>query len=124
MGEFKYYTLVGVNLSRGKDMIPKFSRDFLMRWTTNEKESASLAQEMIKNKLFETTEKEAVNAVGLSEAYDIQGIKMRLRFCPEITAHLYETDFVLTDDWLDILIDSANYCDYGKKQLAESQIKI
>jgi hypothetical protein len=124
MEDFKYYTLVGINLSRGKDMIPKFSRDFIMRWTTNEKDKANLANEMVKNKLYETSEKEAIEAVRLSEAYDLTGIRMRMRFCPEITAHLYETEFVLTDEWLDILIESANVSDYGKKQLAESQIRI
>ena len=124
MGEFKYYTLFGVNLSRGKDMIPKFSRDFLLRWTTNERETANLAQEMVKNELFKTTEKEAIEACGFSEAFDLTGIRIRMRYCPEITAHLFETDFVLTDEWLNILIDSANYSDHGKKQLADSRINI
>ncbi len=125
MDEFKYYTLFGVELSQGEDMKPVLKKDFTYRWTTNERESADLAMNMVNNKLFKTSKKEAVKAVGLSvDAAMISGIKSRMIFCPQITAHLFETDFVLDNDYIEILIDSANVSDYGKKQLAESKIRL
>jgi len=125
MDKFKYYTLFGVELSQGKDMKPVLKKDFTYRWTTNERESADLAMNMVDNKLFKTSKKEAIEAVGLNvDAAMISGIKSRMMFCPQITAHLFETDFVLENDCIEILIDAANVSDYGKKQLAESQIRL
>ena len=125
MGEFKYYTLFGVELTQGRDMKPNLSRDFIHRWSTNEKDSAELAMHMVNNKIFKTTKKEAVEAVGLGvDAACISGIKSRMMFCPQITAHLFETDFVLDNDSIEILIDAANVSEYGKRQLAASQIRL
>jgi len=125
MDEFKYYTLFGVELSQGKDMKPILKKDFTYRWSTNERKSAELAMHMINNKIFKTTKKEAVDAVGLGvDAAMISGIKSRMMFCPQITAHLFETDFVLDNDYIEILIDAANVSDYGKEQLAASQIRL
>jgi hypothetical protein len=125
MEEFKYYTLFGVELTQGKDMKPNLARDFIHRWTTNERESAKLAMCMVDNKMYKTSKKEAVEAVGLGiDAACISGIKSRMMFCPQITAHLFETDFVLEDDYIEILIDAANVSDFGKEQLAASQIRL
>jgi len=125
MEDFKYYTLFGVELTQGKDMRPALQKDFTYRWTTNERKSADLAMNMVDNKLFKTSKKEAVKAVGLNvDAAMISGIKSRMMFCPQITAHLFETDFVLDDDSIEILIDAANVSDYGKEQLAASRIRL
>ena len=125
MGEFKYYTLFGVELTQGKDMKPNLARDFIHRWTSNERESIKLAMCMVNNKMYKTSNKEAIEAVGMDmDAACISGIKSRLMFCPQITAHLFETDFVLDDDSIEILIDAANISDYGKRQLASSRIRI
>jgi len=125
MEDFKYYTLFGVELTQGKDMKPNLSRDFIHRWSTNERKSAELAMHMVNNKIFKTTKKEAVYAVGLGiDAAMISGIKSRMMHCPQITAHLFETDFVLDNDSIEILIDAANVSDYGKEQLAAAQIRI
>jgi len=123
--DFKYYTFFGVRLSHGDDMVPKYSRDFILRWTTHERDLCNLAQAMIDNKMFPTTSAEAVAAVGMSnEAYSISAIKMRMTFNPDVTAHLFETDWVLEDEWLQIMIDAANVSDFGKQKLAEARIKI
>ncbi len=125
MEDFKYYTLFGVELTQSKDMKPNLARDFIYRWTTNERESAGLAMHMVNNKIFKTTKKEAVEAVGLGvDAACISGIKSRLMFCPQLTAHLFETDFVLDNNSIQILIDAANVSDYGKEQLAASRIRL
>jgi len=125
MEDFKYYTLFGVALTQDKDMNPVFKKDFTYRWTTNEKDSADLAMNMVNNKIFKTTKKEAVQAVGLGvDAANISGIKCRLMFCPEITAHLFETNFVLDNEYIQILIDAANVSKFGKEQLVASQIKL
>jgi hypothetical protein len=122
---FKYYTLFGVRISTDKNMKPTFSRDFVLRWTSNERKSCDLAKEMLKNELFKTTPKEAIEAVGLeSESAQITGISARLRANQDITAHLFETDDVLTNNWLDILIEAANTSDYGKNQLAKAKIRM
>jgi len=125
MEDFSYYTLFGVNLGMDKDMKPKFSRDFILRWTTNEKEGAKLASLVYKDKIFKTTEKEAILLAGIGdEAYSLKVIKIRMRFCPEISAHLFKTEFPLEDDWIDILLEAANVSDYGKKQLADTKINL
>jgi len=125
MKDFKYYTLFGVRLRRGDNMIPKYDRDFLLRWTSHERTNADRAKAMVDNKMFKTTDGQAIAAVGIgNEAHSIHGIKLRVIYNPEISSHLYETDFVLTDEWLDLLIDSANYSDHGKKMLAESKIRL
>ena len=125
MGDFKYYTLFGVELTQGKDMRPVLKKDFTHRWTTNEREAATLAMNMVDNKIFKTDKKEAVQAVGLEvDSACISGIKSRMMFCPQISAHLFETDFVLDDDSIEILIDAANVSDFGKEQLAAAQIKL
>ena len=125
MEDFKYYTLFGVELSQDKNMKPIYKKDFTYRWSTNEREMADLAMHMVDNKLFKTSKKEAVEAVGLfMDATNISGIKSRMMFCPQITAHLFETDFVLDNDSIQILIDAANVSDSGKRQLVEAQIRI
>lgn len=125
MDDFKYYTLFGVRLSNGPDMKPKFSRDFIIRWTSNERQACKLAQAMIENKMLPTTKIEAIKAVGLDqEAAGITGIKLRMQFNPDISAHLFETDFVLEDEWVQIMIEAANVGDYGKEKLAEARIRL
>ncbi len=125
MKDFKYYTLFGVRLSCDADMKPKYSRDFILRWTTNEREACDLAKMMIENELAPTPQNEALEAVGITEeGASIFAIQTRLRFNPEITTHLFETDFVLMDDWVQIMIDAANVSDYGKEKLAEARIKM
>jgi hypothetical protein len=125
MDGFKYYTLFGVNLTRGENMNPKYSKDFILRWTSNEIESAKLAEQMRDNLLFKTTEKEAIQSVGLGpEAASLTGIKARMSFCSEISAHLVHTDFPMNDEDIEMLIDTANYCESSRKTLAEAQIKL
>lgn len=125
MEVFEYCTFFGVRLGRDKDMIPKFSIDFIMRWTTNDKENSKLAEEMIKNELFKTTSAEAVEAVGLGEiASNLSSVSLRMRFNPDITAHMFVTKFPMTDEWLQTMIDYANICDDGKKKLSEALIRI
>jgi len=125
MEDFKYYTLFGVELTQTKDMKSILKRDFIYRWTTHEKEKAELAMCMVDNQMFKTTKKEAIQAVDLGiDATNISGIKSRMMFCPQITSHLFETDFILDDDSIQILIDSANVSEYGKKQLADAIVKL
>ena len=125
MEEFKYYTLFGVELTQGKDMIPVLKKDFTHRWSTNERKNAELAMCMVDNKMYKTSKKEAVEAVGLGiDAACISGIKSRIMFCPQITAHLFETDFVLDDDDIETLIYAANVSDSSKKLLANAQIRL
>jgi hypothetical protein len=125
MEDFKYYTLFGVRLSHGPDMKPKFSRDFLLRWTTNERQACNLAQAMIDNKMFPTTKIEAIKAAGLDqEAAGISGIILRMQFNPDISAHLFETEFPLEDQWVQILIDAANVGDFGREKLAEARVRL
>ncbi len=125
MENFKYYTLFGVRMDRGNNMDSILSRDFIMRWSTNEINAALFGIEMFNNEMFKTSKEEALHAVGLTqEGVSLAGIKIRMMHCSEITAHLFETDFVLEDDWIDILIGAANVSEDGKKQLIEAQIKI
>ncbi len=125
MEDFKYYTLFGVNLKHDKDMIPYFERDFLLRWTSNEKKGAELASAISKDEIFKTSENEAILLAGIgNEAYSLKGIKMRMMFCPEISAHLFRTEFPLEDEWINILLESANVSDCGKKQLADSKVNL
>lgn len=125
MDVFRYYTLFGVNLTRGEDMNPSYSRDFIFRWTSNERESAKLAEQMKDNLLFKTTGAEAVESVGLGpELTNLTGIKIRMLHCPEISAHLVSTDFPMRDEDIDILVDTANYSDSSIKTLVDSRIKL
>jgi len=125
MEDFKYYTLFGVNLSHDNDMIPKFSRDFIMRWTSNERENSKFAKSLSDDQLFKMDQMEAMNVAGIGqEGCDIIGIKTRLMFCPEISAHLFETNFVMTDEYVDIMIELANIDKSGRELLAKAKIKI
>lgn len=125
MDGFRYYTLFGVNLTRGEDMNPIYSRDFIFRWTSNERENAELAEQMKNNLLFKTTGKEAIEAVGLGpELTNLTGIKTRMMHCPEISAHLVSTDFPMCDEDIDILVDTANYSKSSIKTLVDSRIKL
>ena len=125
MEKFKYYTLFGVEVSVGKNMEPVFKPDFLYRWTSNERKSVNIANSMVDNQLFKTTKKEAIDALNLNEeCTSISGIKSRLMFCPQISAHLFETDFVLTHEDINVIIESANSSEHGRKLLSDSKVRI
>ncbi len=48
----------------------------------------------------------------------------RLRYCPDISAHLFITDFVMRDEDVDIMIQAANVCDSSRELLASSKIRL
>lgn len=125
MDVFKYYTLFGVSIKKNRDLTTTLERDFIFRWTTNERESANLALEMSNNKLFKTSKEEAMKSVGMiNEAVNISGIISRLKFCPDISAHLFETDFVMTNEYVDIMIQAANVCDSSRELLVAATIRM
>lgn len=125
MESFKYYTLFGVSIKKNKNLTTSLERDFILRWSSNERESAELAVQMMNNKIFKTSEREALDSVGLNfEALNINGIRSRMRFCPEISAHLFETDFVMTNKDVDIMIKAANVCDSSRELLVSAKVNL
>jgi len=125
MDDFKYYTLFGVNIKKHKNLTTTLERDFIFRWSTNERKAANLALAMTNNQLFKTTRKEAMIAVGLTpEAVNIAGIISRIHFCENISAHLFETDFVMSNKDVDIMIEAANICESSRELLVASTIKL
>lgn len=126
MEDFKYYTMFGVRADTDtKTMTPKFARDFVLRWTTNEREACKLAQAMVDNEMCPTTSMEACDAVGIThEASAIEAVAMRVRFNPSITVHLFETDWLCENEFIDIMINAANVSDFGKEKLVESRINL
>ena len=97
----------------------------MFQWSSAEFQNAQLAQAMTENELFPTTKEEAIAAVGLGrETASLAGIQMRMRFNPDLTAHLVTTEFMICAEDIDIIIHSANVSDHGRQLLAQSKIRL
>ena len=124
MDGFNYYYIFGVRLERKEDLTPKISLDFMIEYNDNDVDNCNLAQAMIENELFPTTNREATEACNLKRiGAELQAAKFMIS-ANNLTVHKIKSDIPLDREDLHSFVDVCNYSKESLKKLKEAEIRI
>jgi len=120
--EEEYHHIIGVRTVRADSGRPKLSCDFVITITPDQITKSRLAESMYKNKLWKTTYREAIEAVGLQEL-DAALWASKIRASSNMmTIHKFVTNFEMTREDFDIFVQAANVSDGTLKKLMDGKI--
>lgn len=119
-----YIIAVGIHPATAGEQAGKMFLKYTPIYFTNDDvESMQHAYMLTKDKLFKTTNAEAVKGVGCEELSSaIAGIKMGA-FANQCTLHHFSSEVELKEDDLDNIVKAANTSDYFKDKLKNSIIR-
>ena len=120
--EIKYYYLCAVRLRAKENMTSELYLDSVISYTTEDIMKANLARGMVENELIITTMKEALEAVGLTRMNgELFGFDLRVK-ANMLTVHKFICDSSMDEEYIDMYIRSANFCESSRKKLQEARV--
>jgi hypothetical protein len=117
---FKYY--FGVRVDSTLENSGRLELDGMLEITEEDIKNAKLAESMIKNEIWKTTNKEALEACHLEHLTAIIAMQYRAN-ANNLSLHMIQTDFKLKEKDLRMWVDSCNYDKVAKQKLIDSKVR-
>jgi len=119
-----YIIAVGVYAATaGKKAGKMFLKYRPIHFTNDDVESMQHAYMLSQDKLFKTTNSEAVKVVGCEMlSSEISGVKLAAT-ANQCTLHHFSSQYEMDEEALEIIVKSANNSDYFKEKLRTSRIR-
>lgn len=124
--EAKYYYIIGVKRMLPRDISKptKLVCDFVIEHTEDDVKKIKLAKGMVDNELCPTSQDKAIKAVGARYLVEmLQAVKLRAN-ANQLTVHKFKSEFRIEEEWFDIFVETANFCEDTRKKLKDAQIRI
>lgn len=119
-----YHYIVGVATKTMRSSKPgEIYMKYLLRFTNEEIVRVRDAVRLSHDKLFPTTQKEALIVTDTSELVYSLSAMLRSASANDATLHHFSSDMKMKDEDLEMVVKAANYSDSSMKQLMQARIR-
>lgn len=119
-----YHYIVGVASKTMKSDNPgEMYMKYLLKFTNEEVTRVRDAVRLSRDRLFPTTQKEALIVTDTSELVYSLSAMLRSASVNDATLHHFSSDVEFTDEDLEMIVKAANYSESSKEQLMQARIK-
>jgi len=121
---YNYYYIFGVRQISTKELKLKLIVDFIIDYTPKDIENAEMAKNMVENKIFSTTESEAIDSNNLNElSHNLTAMRLRCRM-NNISVHKIKTEYPMEPEDIEMFVAAAEYSEDTRKKLNEARINL
>ena len=119
-----YHYIVGVATRSMRSSNPgEIYMKYLLRFTNEEIVRVRDAVRLSRDKLFPTTQKEALIVTDTSELVYSLSAMLRSASANDATLHHFSSDMEMKDEDLEMVVNAANYSESSMNQLMEAKIR-